>query len=263
MNKKRIIFILTFMVIVMMFTQIASAEAAVPFIEHWENNIAYDGLNNVISSCVAYDYKSEQVDKFVLLDDAGREVVRKSSPEDITDENSKRGIIQITAVVPENIDTPIEVVLWDKNGETYSALVFKEKNYTAELSVPEGRYEVFSANLKNDFKNSYPITCSAYDFIVTPDSNVVLTLNVSDSSGSNKENSEPTPEIIEGDVEETIEPSATYATNPPTATASETVEEDNSIQGKNHSLLKSTIFTFIVLMILGACYYIFSRKKQN
>lgn len=247
-------FIYCFIIVIILLQISVFAEPQTQYIEYWKNGMAYNSRNEIITDCVAYDYLTNNTDKFVRLNAEGKEAARAAVPNELTEDSGQvMGTVELSADVPDNISNAVEVVLWDNNKNSYTLTAYRDNNYIAYANIPIGTYSIFSAGIKGDFKGEYPAKCNKDEIVIEPsiasrfevivsgkqDLTNPLTYTGADSENDNLQVSE-TLGIEHKDTENTT-----------------------SIDTK--SLLKSTIITFSILAILLLSYrlVIWYRNRKN
>lgn len=230
------------------------AEPQLQYIEYWKNGTAYNSRNEVITSSTAYDYLTNNNDKFVKLNAEGKESARAAVPDELADNAVQiMGTAELSAVVPDGISNAVEVVLWDNNENSYTLTAYKDNNYIAYANIPSGTYSVFSAGIKDDFKGEYPAKCDKNKIVIEPSAAVKITVTV-----SGKQDLTNPRTYMSADGEGDILPaSETPAPTEEPMTALSSAE--------TKSLLKSTIITVSVLAILLLSYYAVTwyRSRKN
>ncbi|MCH5209464.1 MAG: hypothetical protein J1F01_00720 [Oscillospiraceae bacterium] len=252
--KKTAQFIYCSLILIILLQISVFAEPQLQYIEYWKDGTAYNSRNEVIIDCIAYDYLTDNTDKFVRLNAEGKEASRATVPNELTDINGQvTGTAELSAVVPDNIDNAVEVVLWDSNGNSYTLTAYKDNNYIAYANLPPGTYSVFSAGIKDDFKGEYPAKCDMDEIIIESSTASKLEVIIA-------EKQDLTNPLTYTGVDSENDSLQSYET-PDT-------EHDDTYTGidvDTKSLLKSTIITFSVLVILFLSYriVIWYRNRKN
>lgn len=252
--KKIIKFVVGFLVIILLLQISVFAEPQLRYIEQWKDGVACNSHNEAITDCIAYDYLSNNPDRFVKLDTNGKEIARASDPESLANNmENDMGTAELYAIVPDGIENAVELVLWGSNGDSYVITAYKDNNYAARLNIPAGTYSIFSAGIKDDFKGEYPAKCDKSEITVEPLTAVKIEVTVSEKQDLTdpltyvRKNEENENSVIS----ETLEPTNEPVSSPFTAEAK--------------SLLKSTVITLSVLVLLFICYRIivWYRNRKN
>lgn len=221
------------------------AEPQPQYIEYWKDGAAYNSRSEIITDCEAYDYLSDKSDKFVRLDINGREASRSAAPNESTDNDGQvTGTIELSAIVPDDINNAVEVVLWDYNSNSYTLMLYKDNNYISYANIPPGTYYIFSAGIKDDFKGEYPATCSKDEIAIEQSAASKLEITISEKQDLTN------PSTYTGADEKN---DILQSSDAPRADRDGT---DNGIDVDTKSLLKSTIITVSVLAILLISYRI-------
>lgn len=252
--KKIIKFVYGFLIFCVVWQTSVFAEPQPQYIEYWENGIAYNSRNEVIANCEAYDYLSEESDKFVRLNTAGKETARFAAPgEAIESGGQVTGTAELSATVPDNITNAVEVVLWDSNSNPYTLTAYKDNNYVAHANIPTGTYSVFSAGIKDDFKGEYPAKCNKNELVIEPSTASKLEVTISEK----QDLTNPlTYKGVNGEKDNLQLSEASKA---------EDKDAENTTNIDTKSLLKSTIVTFSILAILLLSYklVVWYRNRKN
>lgn len=252
--KKIFKFVFGFLILSVLWQASVFAEPQLPCIEKWTDGVACDFKDKAITDCIAYDYLSDNQDKFVKLDATGKETARASNPESLTaDEAKETGTVEVSATVPDGIDNAVELVLWDDNGQEYTVTAYKDNNYKAILNIPAGTYSIFSAGLINDFKGEYPAECDKDEVVIEPSAATKIEVTVS----GKQDLTDPNTYIRKSGKSEASTPAETP----------EPTDEPNSssFTAETKSLLKSTVITILVLALLFICYrvIVWYRSRKN
>lgn len=235
----------------------AFAEQQLPYIESWRDGAAYTSNNSIISDCVAYDYLSDNTDKFVKLDAEGKETARASDPDMLAD-NVEQGAGTVTVVVtmPNKIDNAVDIILCDENGREFSLTAYKDNNYIAYANIPQGTYTICSANIKNDYKGEYPAKWDADQIVLEPSGAAKVNVTIS----GKQDLSNPDISNYAGNNEKEGNTSGNPQMSPtPDMVNNETVP----IIGIDYkSLILSTVLTIFALALLLLCYKLVVWRKE-
>lgn len=210
-----------------------------------------------------------------------------------------KGYVQITANVDERISENkynIVVNICESKDEGYSEThyLYYMNNYTTNITLPEGYYEISFAQVENDTENEYWITIDNPCFRIIKDkparmyfslgdvSLVQSNINNIDTFDNNSQAPSPTPmptPEIEGKTKEEIEKE--YEKN-----AGNTFEESMDLYDKDHGkteekeekeegkikeekkkntflqLLKRNVLSIIIVIIVGIAYLVVKKKGK-
>lgn len=235
------------------------AEVQLPYIEVWHDGTAYTSSNNVISNCIAYDYLSDDTDKFVKLDANGKETVRASDPDMLADNSSQKnvtGTVTIAITMPDKIDNAVDIVLCDESGKEFSLTAYKDNNYITYANIPPGTYTMCSASIRNDYKGEYPAKWDTNQIILEPSGAAKINITIS----GKQDLSNPDTYKYTGDNKNEGNTSVNLQISPTPDTVN---NEPVPIIGINYkSLVLSTVLTAFCLALLLLCYKLVVWKKE-
>lgn len=262
---KRKIFKISFLM-ALIFTMLLQtpifAEAQLPYIEVWHEGTAYTLSNSVISNCIAYDYLSDDTDKFVKLDANGKETARASDPDMLADNSGQEngtGTVTIAITMPDKIDNAVDIVLCDESGREVSLTAYKDNNYIAYVNIPPGTYTMCSAGIRNDYKGEYPAKWDTDQVILEPSGAAKVNITISGKQ-----------DLTDPDTYKNINVSGNYDNisddkENQFVSPSPAIDDNMSVPIINinyKSLVLSTILTAFCLALLLLCYKLVVWRKE-